>query len=67
MAKYWFRIGKEGDIGPYPTREEALADAIARGKPVTGKRNKDILTGYGEFGAHFDMRWDRNPHWKPQS
>lgn len=52
-------------VGPCATREEALSLYRAT-YPLTKneqqKRNRDtavgrILTGYGAFGPHFDMRW----------
>ena len=50
-------------VGPFATREEAVAAFVAA-FPFTGPdymaqapRNK-IMSGYGNGGAYFDLRWN---------
>lgn len=55
--------GLRFQLGPYPTREKALAAAVAhwpRPKP------KSLYTGYGEGLPSFDLRWhdaEAREHW----
>lgn len=44
-------------MGPYASRDAAVA-AFRAAHPVkkTG-RGTDITTGYGTFGPHFDIQW----------
>jgi hypothetical protein len=61
--KYWAKRGRK-IVGPCDSRDAAL-DAFRKAYPVKGPdwkvnaKKNDILTGYGEFGPHFDMRWDK--------
>lgn len=60
--KYWAKRGKIL-VGPFSTRDEALA-AFRERYPFDGpdymarSKTKQILTGYGEDGPWFDLRWD---------
>jgi hypothetical protein len=59
--QYWAKRGKKL-VGPFPTRNEALAafrEQYPFNKPLylaTAKAN-EIMSGYGAFGPHFDMQW----------
>ncbi len=59
--KFWAKR-RRAIVGPYDTRESAIAAFIAanpwRGPDyaATAPRNK-IMSGYGEFGPSFDLRW----------
>lgn len=62
-TQYWAVRGKK-QVGPFPTREEAIAAMralpmskaeMARAKAHSA--NMRFQTGYGTFGPHFDMRW----------
>ncbi len=64
--KYWAEknVGKRNHQkeGPFTTLSEAI-DAFRKAHPFAGqdwqrasKRNQ-FMTGYGEFGAQFDIRW----------
>lgn len=62
-TKYWAKAGK-CLIGPFETRESAIRcmyDRQADKRPLPDymarARKNQILTGYGEFGPHFDMQW----------
>jgi hypothetical protein len=53
--QYWahFKSGRQRrQIGPFATREEAVAAALLE-KP----KHKTLQTGYGTFGGYSDMRW----------
>ena len=57
--KFWAHMHtmrKTSPLGPFATREEA----IAKGREVYGAKltsRKQFLTGYGEGGAWFDIRF----------
>lgn len=65
VRNYWIFVldtrNKDDDgqnYGPYETREQSL--------DIVGKRFKERKTlnsGYGTFGAHFDIQWLTNPHY----
>lgn len=58
--QYWGYViyrNKARNIGPFATRDEALSET---GKQFPTRRN--INTGYGSAGAHFDIQWAVNPH-----
>lgn len=52
--KFWAKI-RSKQVGPFATREDAERAFVA--KFGLGKPSDRILTGYGEFGAHGDIRW----------
>jgi hypothetical protein len=61
--KYWAKAGNSL-IGPFETRNgaiESMRDRQADKRPLPDymarARKNQILTGYGEFGPHFDMQW----------
>ena len=60
--KFWAKR-KTKIVGPFPTREDALA-AFYASNPFKGAdymakaKDAQIMTGYGEFGPSFDIRWD---------
>lgn len=58
---FWAQRRKQ-TTGPYETRDEAIAAFTTkypfRGKDYEARAVKNqIMTGYGEFGPHFDLRW----------
>jgi hypothetical protein len=59
--KFWAKRGRT-IAGPHETRDLAVAEFIAanpwRGPAyaASSPRNK-IMSGYGEFGPSFDLRW----------
>lgn len=59
-AKFWAAKGKK-TIGPCDTREEAVRAFRATQKPVAAymarARANQIMSGYGEFGPHFDIQF----------
>lgn len=63
QLKFWAKARKS-IIGPYETREAALAamyDRQADKRPLPDYLAKapknQILTGYGATGPHYDLRW----------
>ena len=60
-TKYWAKRRKQ-QVGPFPTLAEALA-AFREKFPYAGPayaaraKKNEIMTGFGEFGPHFDIRW----------
>ena len=57
--KFWAKLGKRV-AGPHASVAEAVA-AFRAAHPVQrpSERGQLILTGYGEYGPHFDMQWER--------
>ncbi len=54
--KFWAISGKK-EAGPCDTREEAVK-AFSAKYPATAKNFRlSVMTGYGNFGPHFDIRW----------
>lgn len=59
--QFWATRGRK-QVGPFPTREEALA-AFRAAHPHTGPqymaraKQNQVLTGYGLTGPSSDMRW----------
>lgn len=55
---WWAKHGKS-QIGPFSTREIALASMGDRlcDKYPNQIRKHEVLTGYGKFGPQFDMQW----------
>ena len=58
--KFWAiayanRAAKGCVFGPFATREEA----IVAGMPFQTSHRRELLTGYGEYGPHLDIRWHR--------
>ena len=49
----WWAGTHKNQVGPCQTREEA-ARRYFDAHPL---RTYAVLTGYGAFGAHFDIRW----------
>lgn len=43
-------------IGPFETREQALAEVFAAHPGA-----KEATSGYGAGGIYFDIQWTRNP------
>jgi hypothetical protein len=55
--KYWGHDHKTTQQhGPFETKEAAIAAVIA-----AFPNTRDVMTGWGNFGAHFDIQWTRNP------
>jgi hypothetical protein len=54
--QYWASRGKV-QMGPYASREDALAAFRAANPVKKPGRRTDITTGYGTFGPHFDVQW----------
>lgn len=61
MHDFWAKRGKQL-VGPFPTREDALREFRIKfplyGKHPLGRKQTDIMTGYGTFGPMFDIRWN---------
>jgi hypothetical protein len=51
MRKWW-AVYRNNKVGPCSSREEAAATLLAQLPKL-----KDAMTGYGEFGPHFDIQW----------
>jgi hypothetical protein len=66
MTKWWAIVtgkkhhgtssGRE-KLGPFATQEEALHHALERAAQIKPRRPSDVMTGYGNEGPYFDMRW----------
>lgn len=59
--KFWAKRRKR-ITGPHETREAAVSAFVTkypfRGKDYEARAVKNqIMTGYGGFGPHFDLRW----------
>lgn len=61
QRQYWAFRGTRIKLGPYESREAAIAAfrAAYPAKPAYAARRDHFATGYGIGGAHFDIRWHR--------
>lgn len=58
--KYWSKRGTK-QLGPFATRKAAIVAMLDYPGSIAWKR-KEVMTGYGNFGIHFDVQWVNPMH-----
>lgn len=53
--KFWAKRGAK-QLGPFSSRKAAIIAMLDYPGSLAWKR-KEVMTGYGNFGIHFDIQW----------